>query len=297
MCSKRTDARSFFQRATLHICSSLEIEKAFSRLFHYIRDFIPAEEAYLHYYLPEIGASRLFVKADADGAELIDVVVLWPDELRRILESNDLLGPFLFNRADTAVMSQPLIKRLGKTKSSLMTLRLDVDRRWVGGVSFWAGAWDRFTQDDLDLLAGLTEPLSIALSNYRRYQEIVTLKDRLADEYEHLKEELTSVDEELIVGSGFGLKGVMEMVKQVAPHDSPVLVMGETGTGKELITRAIHSQSRRRDRAFVMVNCGAIAESLMDSELFGHEKGAFTGAINSKKGRFERAHRGNALSG
>ena len=97
---------------------------------------------------------------------------------------------------------------------------------------------------------------------------------------------------EEIIGSDFGLKSVMEMVQQVAPLDSPVLLLGETGTGKEVIANAIHYSSPRKDGPFIKVNCGAIPETLLDSELFGHEKGAFTGAISQRRGRFERADKG-----
>ena len=95
-----------------------------------------------------------------------------------------------------------------------------------------------------------------------------------------------------MVGEEFGLKATMEMVHQVAPLMSPVLILGETGTGKEVIANAIHNLSNRRRGPFIKVNCGAIPEALIDSELFGHEKGAFTGAIDQKRGRFERADKG-----
>jgi transcriptional regulator with GAF, ATPase, and Fis domain len=286
------DAQYFFHEATLRICGSLDIEKAFGDFFSYVQDYIPVEEAYLHYYLPEIGASRFFVKADTDGGRLINVVAVWPDPLRKLVEADNFCRPFVSNRAEDNPMSRPMLKVLGKSKSSLMTLRLTMEKEWVGGVSLWAGTWDRFSSHDVQLLEGLREPLTIALSNYRRFREIVTLKDRLAEDYRRLKEELTGTDDETVIGADLGLKGVMEMVRQVAPHDSPALIIGETGTGKELITRAIHYRSRRRENAFVKVNCGAIAHSLLDSELFGHEKGAFTGAIMLKRGRFERAHGG-----
>ena len=114
----------------------------------------------------------------------------------------------------------------------------------------------------------------------------------LADDNRYLYDELRSVSGDEIIGSDFGLKTVMEMVRQVAPLDSPVLLLGETGTGKEVIANAIHYSSPRKDGPFIKVNCGAIPETLLDSELFGHEKGAFTGAISQKRGRFERADKG-----
>jgi len=125
-----------------------------------------------------------------------------------------------------------------------------------------------------------------------QHQEVSRLKDMLADDNRYLYQELRSAAGDEVIGSDFGLRSVMEMVKQVAPIDSPVLLLGETGTGKEVIANAIHYSSPRRDGPFIKVNCGAIPETLLDSELFGHEKGAFTGAISQKRGRFERANKG-----
>jgi len=125
-----------------------------------------------------------------------------------------------------------------------------------------------------------------------RHQEVIRLKDMLADDNRYLFNELRSVSGDEIIGSDFGLKTVMEMVQQVARLSSPVLLLGETGTGKDVIANSIHYSSPRKDGPFIKVNCGAIPETLLDSELFGHEKGAFTGAISQKRGRFERADKG-----
>jgi transcriptional regulator with PAS, ATPase and Fis domain len=114
----------------------------------------------------------------------------------------------------------------------------------------------------------------------------------MADDNRYLYSELRSVSGDKIIGSDSGLMAVMEMVNQVASLHSPVLLRGETGTGKEVVANAIHYASPRKDGPFIKVNCGAIPETLLDSELFGHEKGAFTGAINQRRGRFERANRG-----
>lgn len=120
----------------------------------------------------------------------------------------------------------------------------------------------------------------------------MTLKDRLLDENRYLHQEMQRRIGEDIVGEKFGLKNVMKMVDQVAPTNSPVLLLGETGVGKDVIAKAIQNASSRADGPFITVNCGAIPDSLLDSELFGHEKGAFTGALTQKKGRFERADGG-----
>ena len=120
----------------------------------------------------------------------------------------------------------------------------------------------------------------------------MNLKELLADDSKYFQNELRRGFSEEIVGAEFGLQGVMEQILKVSPLSSPVLLFGETGTGKELVANAIHSFSPRHNGPLIKLNCGAIPETLIDSELFGHEKGAFTGAVAQQRGRFERAHGG-----
>ncbi len=125
------------------------------------------------------------------------------------------------------------------------------------------------------------------------FRRIVQLSSKLKEEKRYLEEELrTEYNFEEIVGESQGLKTVLKQVETVAPTDATVLILGETGTGKELIARSIHTISPRRDRTFVKLNCSAIPLGLLESELFGHEKGAFTGAISQRIGRLELAHMG-----
>ena len=147
-------------------------------------------------------------------------------------------------------------------------------------------------QRQIDLLGLLNDPFAIALSNCSRYRKLMALQAVIMEDRQYLQEELRMSACEDIIGADFGLKGVMQMVYQVAPLDSPVLLLGETGTGKELIAANIHNLSPRCDGPLIRVNCGAIPDPLIDSELFGYEKGAFTGAIKRKRGYFERAHGG-----
>jgi len=131
------------------------------------------------------------------------------------------------------------------------------------------------------------------VENAQAYREITELKDKLAKEKLYLEEEIrTEQNFEEIVGESSALKEVLKQVEIVASTGSTVLILGDTGTGKELLARAIHNRSERRGRTFVKMNCAAIPTGLLESELFGHEKGAFTGAIASKVGRFELAHQG-----
>src|SRR3989454_1871436 len=150
-----------------------------------------------------------------------------------------------------------------------------------------------FTAEDVDFLSQAAGQIAIAIENALAYREISELKDKLAQEKLYLEEEIRSeMDFEQIVGSSPALKHVLELVETVATSDSTVLLLGETGTGKELVARAIHDRSRRKDRTFVKLNCAAIPTGLLESELFGHEKGAFTGAIIQKVGRMELADQG-----
>ncbi len=144
----------------------------------------------------------------------------------------------------------------------------------------------------MELLGLLDKPCAIALTNFLRFRELNNLKEMLADDSRYFQQELNRMAGETVVGAEKGLRPVMEMVRQVSPLESPVLLLGETGTGKEVVANAIHNLSLRNQGPFIRVNCGAIPASLLDSELFGYEKGAFTGAVARKRGRIERARGG-----
>jgi formate hydrogenlyase transcriptional activator len=150
-----------------------------------------------------------------------------------------------------------------------------------------------FTADDVEMADMVAQQVAIALSNAIAYKDIADLKDRLAKEKVYLEDEIRSeLNFSEIIGKSAALRNVLKQVETVAPTDSTVLIYGETGTGKELIARAIHDRSKRRAGTFVKLNCAAIPTGLLESELFGHERGAFTGAISQRVGRFELANRG-----
>ncbi len=152
---------------------------------------------------------------------------------------------------------------------------------------------DPFTEEDIDLLTAVGEQVAVAVENALAYRKIDELKNRLQEETLYLQEEIRSeYNFEEIIGTSPALKRALEDVQTVAPTDSTVLVFGETGTGKELIARALHNLSSRTNHPLVKVNCAAIPTGLLESEMFGHERGAFTGAVEQRKGRFELAHRG-----
>ena len=161
----------------------------------------------------------------------------------------------------------------------------------MGTLGLGRRADNAYSQDELDFLMQVSKQIAIAVERAFAYEEIRQLKGRLAQETVYLQEEIRSeMNFEDIIGNSPRLKALLESVQIVAPADSAVLIQGETGTGKELIARAIHNLSPRKNHTFVKVNCAAIPLGLLESELFGHEKGAFTGAIAQKVGRFELAH-------
>jgi len=150
-----------------------------------------------------------------------------------------------------------------------------------------------YDADEIDFLRLVGGQIAIAIENALAFEEITRLKDKLTEEKLYLEEEFRSeMGFEQIIGSSPALRHVLQLVETVAPSDSTVLLLGETGTGKELIARAIHERSRRKERTFVKLNCAAIPTGLLESELFGHEKGAFTGAISQRVGRMELADQG-----
>jgi formate hydrogenlyase transcriptional activator len=165
--------------------------------------------------------------------------------------------------------------------------------RVLGTLNLASRRPDGFREEVCHLLSQLANQVALAIDNALAFQQIAQLKDRLAEEKMYLEDELrTEYNFDEIIGKSHGLRRVLKQVETVAATDATVLIVGETGTGKELLARAIHNLSLRKDRTFIKINCAAIPAGLLESELFGHEKGAFTGAIAQRIGRMELADRG-----
>ncbi len=176
---------------------------------------------------------------------------------------------------------------------SLLSIPLLTPKGAIGALNIGSKQKHAFSDRDHDLLAHVAAQIAISLDNARAYTEIAQLKNRLAEEKLYLEGEIREeMNFEEIVGESAPLKNVLSQAKTVAPTDSTVLVLGETGTGKELVARAIHRMSSRCSASFIKLNCAAIPTGLLESELFGHERGAFTGAISQKVGRLELADKG-----
>ena len=202
--------------------------------------------------------------------------------------------PRRFERAELAVLRSEIAGLLlAEGIQAMCSVPLAVRDRRVGTLCIGRLSGEPFSVADAELLATVAQQVAFSVDNALAFEEIAELKDKLAAEKVYLEDEIrTEYNFEEIIGQSSALRRVLHQVETVAPTDSAVLIGGETGTGKELIARAIHQLSRRRERTFVKLNCAAIPTGLLESELFGHERGAFTGAIAQRVGRFELADRG-----
>ena len=282
---------NFFHQATLKICGSLDIDKVVRECFAYLKHYLPIKGIMLCTYEPEKGAVRvLSLAATLPISAWTKPIHLSPEAQARLMTSGD--GVLLLPHSADDPIGREVGAALGISPFSEIVLPLKIDEKKLGVVQVFSDDENSFTSEHVRLIGLLHDPFAIAMANVLQHRELLRLKDLLADDNRYLQQELRYLSGDEIVGARYGLRDVMEMVRQVAPLNSHVMLTGETGVGKEVIANVIHFTSPRRDGPLVKVNCGAIADNLLDSELFGHEKGAFTGAIRSKRGRFERAHRG-----
>lgn len=290
------DRNEFFRQAARKICGSLDIEVALKRCFDYVQDFLPAEGMALTIFPHGMkNMMKILVSVSSDGqselGKLLPVEEFdWAQEAP---ERPDMSSIKIINRPGSEPTVRKLHQKMGMDLDfSLIIMRLELEGMLVGELGIRAPGNDRFTREDAELVLMLKEPFAIAMANALQHQEVIRLKDMLADDNRYLQRELTELSGSEIIGADFGLRDVMSLVRQVAPMESPVLLLGDTGVGKEVIANAIHRFSPRREGPMIKVNCGAIPDTLIDSELFGHEKGSFTGAVSHKRGRFERANGG-----
>ncbi len=291
----KIDENDFFRQATLWISSSLDIKKAMRNCMDYLQQYIPISGMYFFVYDPELNvvhwlAAIMPVNVPEPGTILSLPKKYWDEVKERFSEGaqvkiiNDLRDEPEFIQKVTASVFPP--------DCSILEMHLKLEDTRLGLFGIFSESRHSYTENHAHLITVMHDPFTIAISNILQHQEIQRLNKILSDDNRFLHKEMMHLTGDTIIGAKFGLKDVMRMVEHVAPTDSPVMIMGETGTGKEMIANAIHFSSRRKDSPFIKVNCGAIPDNLIDSELFGHEKGAFTGAISKKRGRFERADSG-----
>lgn len=282
----------FFHQSTKRICGSLDIQTVLENGLVLFKNFMPVDGIIVNVYEPQ---TRSVVHVASAGSTILKplaaTIPLSQAASQRIEEEAGGVVEIVDCPAKHLVIRK-FWEIIGKKDVSVMLLKLEIENEKLGVVAFIAGGSLRYTQEHARLLHLLHDPFAIALSNTLKYQEVLRLKDLLANDNRYLSQQLHKIAGDEIVGGEFGLKNVMDQVRQIAPQSSHVLLLGETGTGKEIIANAIHYSSPRAEGPFIKVNCGAIPETLIDSELFGHEKGSFTGAFTRKRGLFERAHTG-----
>ncbi len=288
------DRNEFFRQVAVRICGSLDIERALEESFLYVREVMPVSSMVLMLYDPALDIAHIVASVGTIRDKGFGKTVsLPPDGIEfRANKWATMEAVEVVNRPDTIPAIVEVSRALNIDLHSRIDMRLELEGNRIGVLVLMADGEDRYTDAHAELMRMVHDPFAVAMANALRHQEVLVLKDMLTDDNRYLRRSLRELAGGEIVGAEFGLREVMTMVRQVAHLDSPILLYGETGVGKEVIANAIHYSSPRRDGPFIKVNCGAIPESLIDSELFGHERGAFTGAISRKRGRFERADGG-----
>lgn len=290
------DTNVFFREAVVRICGSLDIETALNRCLEHLQNFMPAFSMHLTLRLPELGMMRIVAVSQAAEARKMGGRLIPVPPISWEAPENQRPGMAFVHIQNHPGQAEEICELLDILEIdhafSIMIMRLDQQGKYIGDAGIKALGEGMFTEEHGRLFALLREPLALAMANALKHQEVLRLNEMLADDNRYLQRELTDRTGDEVIGADFGLQEVMTQVSQVAGLDSPVLLLGETGAGKGVLAGAIHRLSPRKSEPFVTVNCGAISESLLDSELFGHERGAFTGATQRKRGRFERAHKG-----
>ncbi|HOD29133.1 MAG TPA: sigma 54-interacting transcriptional regulator [Syntrophales bacterium] len=285
------DSIDFFHEATLRICGSLEIDVAAKDCLEYLQAYLPLDGISVHYYDEKNRLLLLLATASNIPLDVSHHAIPISLEGHQSFK-NTKNTVVIYNNPEEDPVPLKIWQTLGCVDKSSLVLFVNFKGTRLGQIDFFCKGRNRYTEKHANLIAQLHNPFSIAMANCLQYREIVNIKQLLADDNRYLRQELQQASSGEIIGARSGLKNVMEAVEQVAPLNSQVLLLGETGVGKEIIANAIHYASPRKEGPLVKINCGAIPDGLIDSELFGHEKGAFTGALSQKLGRFERAHRG-----
>jgi transcriptional regulator with GAF, ATPase, and Fis domain len=288
----KIDDNEFFREATLRLCGSLDINEALLGCSHYIRQFVPLSRIYIVLFDPDMHVSQILSSAKWEGWKgVVGHTPIHIPERFRTEWQRHWDGYVIMNDHSSEEWFWDHMRDYGYPQNvSVLIMRLKIGPSlcMVGLIEDGQGV---YTEEHAHLITLLKEPFAIAIVNALRHKEILQLRDLLADEQRRLLNRMKGLSSE-IIGKQVGLQEAIEKCRRVALLDSPVLLLGETGVGKDLFAHTIHNLSPRSQGPLISVNCGAITETLVDSELFGHEKGAFTGAITQKMGRFERANKG-----
>ncbi|HZU44942.1 MAG TPA: sigma 54-interacting transcriptional regulator, partial [Terriglobales bacterium] len=291
---RERDRSQLLLEVTNAVVSTLDFQELFAAVGEWLRRVVGHDYTSIVLYdqdrnsirlhALDFPASRGFIHADVES-------VATDSPSARALLTRQVQ---VYTRGELENMDSPMMKMLLRESIlSFCSVPLYTSKSQFGALCLASFKERAFADTDLNLLERIAGQIAIALENIRAYQEIAALKDKLASEKLYLENEIrTEHNFDELVGDSATLQRVLHDVETVAPSDASVLVLGETGTGKELVARAIHQISARKNQSFVKLSCAAIPSGLLESELFGHEKGAFTGALSQKVGRLELANGG-----
>lgn len=270
------DRESLFDLIAQALCKVLTCDRASLTLHDPVRDVLKVYT--LAGTSPEKRTVALETELPRQGSR-----IGWVIDQKRPLRIQDI-------KKEPSLLDDPLAE---EGTRSIIAVPLLTKRGAIGTLNVGSQVPDRYSDEDADFLQEVAKQVALAVENMKAYEEIAQLKAKLEQENLYLQEEIkTQHNFGEILGQGQPIKKVLKAIETVAPTDANVLILGETGTGKELVARAVHNLSLGKDKALVKVNCAALPAGLIESELFGHEKGAFTGALSRKIGRFELAHGG-----
>lgn len=284
----------FFTEAGNCICSYLELDKALRSFYDYICAHLP---------VCQIG----LVLGDASGDSQYLHVVAWATETQTVLNNNSNIDNYLYSTIPATTELLTVVEKAQGDPAEwpivvndpqflmqppFAALRLQEEGRQRGGMLFLFKKDAHLTADHMQMMAGLHAPALIAFANCLNFMELTRLREKLTQENLALQNRLELLSSNKMIGSSRSIQAVLAQIRSVATLPTSVLITGESGTGKEVAARLIHALSKRAQQPFIAINCGAIPENLVESELFGYEKGAFTGSYKSHKGKFERAEGG-----
>ena len=286
-----------YHRVSTALFAEPRIEKAWQNCLACLDEHIPVDYLSLHLFDPGLGIIESVVDATAQRSEPISKkTILSPqarDQMRAITTEGKCKPAFsIFDSVADHEMARQLGLDLGTPDDPSIAMDLLMGGQYLGFAAVTNTRGILYTPEHGKLLLKLHAPLAATALIFHQSRQLSRVRALMDDRDTFLNQELMRSVEDEIIGAEFGLRGVVEMVEKVAATDSPVLLLGETGVGKEVVAGLIHRSSPRAKGPFIKVNCGSIPQGLLESELFGHQKGAFTGATATRKGYFERADGG-----
>lgn len=298
MTTEQPSDLTFLTEAMACITSSLDIQKSLIQTFDFLAHHFPIEAISLHQFSAELQSVKLLFLVRAGRFDFIEKAVPLTDEETGTMAFLDT-GMIPIKNLPS-VFDMPAVKKCLQSFPHSLTHQdrgalagiLQSSEETVGHLSLLGTHKDCFNTEHERKFAMLLTPFTLTMANLLKYKRTMAFQESLYAENRKLQKGLARLREKRVIGDLGGLKETMDVVHQLEGREIPALILGETGTGKELLADTIHHISPRKEQPFIKVNCGAIPDTLVDSELFGYEKGAFTGATKTRPGKFEQANGG-----